>query len=499
MQNSSKSVSSKVIHLIRTKPSIYWSNLQKKNVLKLFQLAASRVPAYKKFLAENNINPVLIKNWEDFKYVPPINKSNYLRNYSLKELSWDGSILKPFVFTATSGSSGEPVYFMRDDRLDWQYSVLIEEYLKRGNIEKTGPTLVIICFAMGIWIAGLITYKAFEIAAKRNKFPLSILTPGINKKDIFNALKRLSPQFKQTILVGYPPFIRDIIDESALNNIDLKKTNLRLLFAAEAISEEFRNFVSKKAYIKNIYNDIMNIYGSADIGAMAVENPTSILIKRTAQKNKGLFQEIFTSVNKTPTLAQYNPLYINFEATNGKILLTGDNAIPLVRYEIGDNGGVFTYDEVQKKFDKYNIDLNIEGEKKLNSSVCQLPFVYIYERVDFSTSFYGLWIYPEWMRAALLEYPLSEYLTGKFVLTTIFNKKQDQFLKIDLELQKEKKLTRKIKEVTLKKIITHLRSNSSEYREITNQLKKKGYPKLTFWPYEHSLYFRPGTKQKWVQ
>lgn len=484
---------------IKDNSSKYWEEIQHKNSLDLFQKAAHKVPAYKQFLRENKINPNSIKTWQDFKLVPPVNKDNYLRKYSLKDLSWDGSLDKPLVFTATSGSSGEPVYFMRDDLLDWQYSVLLEEYLENGNIAKNGPTLVLICFAMGIWIAGVITYKALDLASKRNNYPLSILTPGINKRDIFNALKKLSPNFNQTILVGYPPFIRDILDEAYLHDINLQDLKLRVFFAAESIGEKFRDFVSKKAHIKNKYLDTMNIYGSADIGALAVEYTTSIFAKRLAKKNKSIFQDIFSPINKTPTLAQYNPLFTNFESENGEILLTGNNTTPLIRYSIGDQGGVLTYDELIAKFSKHKIDFNKEAQKSgLNKYITKLPFVYVYERSDFSTSFYGLLIYPEWMKTALLEKPLDTYLTGKFTLTTEHDKDLNQILEVHLELQKNRTISRSIRQITLNKIVNHLRSNSSEYREITNQMKKRGYPKLHFWPYEHELYFKPGTKQKWV-
>jgi phenylacetate-CoA ligase len=59
---------------------------------------------------------------------------------------------------------------------------------------------VIVGFGMGVWIGGLITYKAFEIAAKRLGHPVSIITPGINKQEIFHALRELAPQFKETII-----------------------------------------------------------------------------------------------------------------------------------------------------------------------------------------------------------------------------------------------------------------------------------------------------------
>ncbi|MBI2591305.1 MAG: phenylacetate--CoA ligase family protein, partial [Candidatus Brennerbacteria bacterium] len=309
MEGISKNYSSnRLIKLIYSKKSYYWEQIKKVRALKLFHEAAKRVPAYKDFLKKQNINHENIHTFNDFQNIPPVSKKNYLTQYPQKLLNWGGSISKPLVFTSTSGSTGESFYFPRQEELDWQYSILIEKFLNYGTGQ--GPALVIICFGMGIWIGGLITYKAFEIASRRGQYPVSIITPGINKKEIFRVLKRLAPQYNQIILVGYPPFLKDIIDEAAAEKINMKKLNIRLLFAAEPFTEKFRNYIAKTAGIKNHCLDTLNIYGTADIGAMAWETPASILIRRVATNRKKLFNELFSSASKTPTLAQYNPFFI---------------------------------------------------------------------------------------------------------------------------------------------------------------------------------------------
>ncbi|MDA1317155.1 MAG: hypothetical protein O3B87_03980 [bacterium] len=143
--------SSKVIlSQIEKKKSPYWQQLQKKNSLALFYEAAVRVPAYKDFLKKNKINYKLIKSWEDFLSLPTINKKNYINKYPLKDLCWDGSISKPMILTATSGSTGEPSYFLRQEMLDWQYSLSMERYIKRAINGSRGSTL----FALE-WVFGL--------------------------------------------------------------------------------------------------------------------------------------------------------------------------------------------------------------------------------------------------------------------------------------------------------------------------------------------------------
>lgn len=484
----------------RKRSSRYWIKEGEIEALQLFRAASKKVPAYMDFLKKNKVNPNKIRTIDDFKSLPLTNKKNFLKKYPLEKLVWDGSLKKPLTFTSTSGSTGVPYYFPRQEKLDWQYSILAELFLENNSLKQKGPVLLIIGFGMGVWIGGLITYKAFEIAGIRNEYPISILTPGINKTEIFNALKRLASNYTQIILTGYPPFIKDIVDQAPSHGINLKRLNVRLLFAAEAFPEKFRDYIIKKAGIKNTYLDALNIYGSADIGAMAFETPTSIMIRRIVDRNPDIFKEIFSQTPRTLTLAQFNPLFVNFEEVKGEIVLTGDNALPLVRYSIGDRGGVFSYNEVISKLKKFGIDIKKEIRlARLQDNIYKLPFVYVYERSDFSTTIYGLQIYPEMIRRALYNRTIIQYLTGKFTMITKFDQKHNQYLEINLELKKNKKLTApKIKRVH-KNIVSGLIKNSSEFRELYHYLKKRVPIKLVFWPSEHPKYFKPDIKQKWVE
>jgi len=134
-----------ILKLIREKKENFWLQQREKNALALFQLASRRVPAYKDFLIKNGVSSRKIQTWADFQNVPPIDKKNYLYSYPLEKLHWDGKINQAMVFTATSGSTGEPFYFSRNYQLDWQYSILAQLYLENSSYGIRKPTLVIVC------------------------------------------------------------------------------------------------------------------------------------------------------------------------------------------------------------------------------------------------------------------------------------------------------------------------------------------------------------------
>ena len=93
-----------------------------------------------------------------------------------------------------------------------------------------------------------------------------------------------------------------------------------------------------------------------------------------------------------------------------------------------------------EKLSQHQVSFQKEAKRaNIERQIYELPLVYVYERVDFSTTLYGLQIYPETVREALLSGGLPKHLTGKFTMYTKFSNKQDQYLDLNLELRKKKK------------------------------------------------------------
>jgi phenylacetate-CoA ligase len=271
------------------------------------------------------------------------------------------------------------------------------------------------------------------------------------------------------------------------------------MFAAESFSEKFRDYLGKKASIKNIYRDTLNVYGSADAGAMAWETGISILIKRVLSKDKKLYEDFFPSISRMPTLAQYNPHFITFESANGSVVLSALNALPLVRYAIGDQGGVISFNEIKKKFEKHGYDIKSLAKKAGIFSIPELPFVYIYERSDLSTKFYGAIVFPEYVKAALERKEIEYLTTGKFTMFIRHDKKHNQSLEVNIELKKNIQIKKGTEKKVQNLIFQELIERSAECKNNAKLLGDKMKPKVIFWPNGDPLYFKAGVKQKWVK
>lgn len=486
---------------LRARPEKDWRRLGQNRALSLFKAMSERVPAYRDFLKTNDVNPSKIKSIKDFAKLPPLDKDNYLRKYPREALCWDGEFKhNSWTISTTSGSTGKPFYFPRQNSQDWQYAVTAELYLRNNFDIQNNSTLYIVAFPMGAWIGGVFTYEAIKIVADSGRYNLSVITPGIHKQEIIEAVKQLGGNFDQIIIGSYAPFLKDILDDGADAGIVWSDYKLGFVFSAEGFNETFRNYVIKKTGLKNPLKDTLNHYGTVDMGTMAHETPLSVMLRREAIKNPAVFRTLFSKEDKLPTYCQYNPALFYFEQAGDNLYCSAYSGIPLVRYDLKDSGGVATLEQTKKalKHQGYNL---YEALKKaeIENKVWNLPFVYVYERNDFSVSFYAFQVYPETIRRALQEDMLEDVITGKFTMSVDYDESGQQVLEINIELKAGQEESETLHHKVKSAIVETLLAESSEYRETHVMYGARVYPRTVFWPYEDATYFKPGTKQKWVK
>lgn len=484
---------------LQNEPEERWLYRGRVRSLQLFHAMAQRVPAYKDFLKSNGFSPAEVKDYGDFKKIPPIDKDNYLRKYPKNMLCWDGEFARgQWVISSTSGSTGQPYYFPREHSQDWQYAISAELYLRNNFQVQRRSTLYVVAFPMGAWIGGLFTYGALKIAAENGDYNLSIITPGIHKQEVINAIKQLGKDFDQVIIGAYAPFLKDILDDGVRQGIDWSDYNLGFVFSAEAFTEKFRDYVTKMAKPKDELRYTLNHYGTVDLGTMAHETPETILARRhLVQKNS--LEVLLPEKIRQPTLAQYNPELFHFEEINNNLLCTAYSGIPLVRYDLKDYGGVITRTEAHEKLRKHGFDIQRAAYNAgIADTLWNLPYVYVYERNDFSASYYAFIVYPDTIRRPLQQDVFHRYVTGKFTMLVDYTDTGRQRLNIHIETKPAVVFSDSVRSKLLDTIHNNLMTESSEYRETFRLVGEVVKPVLHFHDYETSQYFQPGTKQKWV-
>lgn len=485
---------------LKHKQASHWMKMGEKKARALFHCARRTVPAYKKFLKAHGIDGNKIKTSEDFKRLPVMDKQTYLRAYPYRDLFPNRDLSRVTTISATSGSTGEPFYFPRGEAQDAQYEYIAELFLKNQFAIDKKSTLGIIGFGLGIWIGGIFTYKVLnKIAAKGYRF--SLLPIGPNKELFLKSLKKFGPLYDQVLMMGYPPFIKDIIDEAGDYGVDWKNYRIKILTATEGFSEEFRDYLARRAHIANPLTDTINIYGTVELGTMAHETGIANMIRAIAAKNPSLAKNLFGSSHRLPTLAQYHPDIIHFEQVGDEVIGSGSgSAFPLIRYSFPDRGGVIAFERMGQEFTRGGMDMMQEAKRHgIAKTILKLPFVYVYERADSTITVRGANIYAEHIRRALLHPSLQNRVTGKFAMIKKEDVKMNEYFEVNVELKKKTKPS----DVSVKTIqgilVETLRKLNSEYDDQYRSVPKMMTPPVILWPYGHELHFKPGAKQKWVK
>lgn len=472
-------------------------NNPKKVALNLFYQTAKEVPAYGDFLQKQGVQYKKIKTIEDFgKYVPVTNKQNYISQYPLHMLSPRGDLFSNQIIAASSGTTGRPFFWPRGPIQDAEGIELHEKIYRDIFQTHKLKTLVIVCFSMGEWVAGLFTATStLGVAGKGYK--INVVTPGLERASAVKSIQTLGHYYDQIIIAGYPPFLKDVLDECVQSGIDWSKLNVKLLMAGEGISEEWRDYVLKEVRASNPYTDAINIYGSADATMLGHETPASILIRRMYNRRPRLRQEVFGTSNLS-SLVQYYPMKRYFEAVDGGLVVTAQTGIPLIRYDTQDKGGIYTFNElvrpIKERFNDVDDDL-IPGM----NSWRRLPFIYLHGRPSSIITFYSVNIYAENVKAALMDKRLRQVVSGRFTMGTQYLTNMDQKFVINIELSKGvhgKQINRKL---ALEIIVKKIRRLNAEYAYLHKSIRRKAEPKIEFIEWGNTSYFGRDGKHRWVE
>jgi phenylacetate-CoA ligase len=399
-------------------------------LLRLFHRVAGTVPAYREFLGEHGVHPAEVRTVADFRGLPLMTKENYHWRYPLAQRCRDGRLEDCDIVAVSSGSTGRPAYWPRFLLDELAVAARFEQIFHDSFEADRQPTLAVVCFPLGTWVGGLYSASCCRHLALKG-YPVTVVAPGNDKEEILRVTPELAPGFAQTVLLGYPPFLKDVIDTGVARGVAWAWMGVRLVLAGEVFSEDWRDLVGSRAGMRRPAHDSAALYGTADGGVLGNETPLSITIRRflarTPQAARALFGQ-----SRLPTLVQYDPLSRFFEARDGTLLFSGDSGVPLIRYHIADEGGVLSYEEMLTFCATYDFDpLADLGDSR---GAPQLPFVYVFGRSHFAVSYFGANIYPENVAAGLEQPTVSGWVTGKFVLEVTEDADRNRHLAVTVEL-----------------------------------------------------------------
>ncbi len=463
------------------------------HALALFHRTAQTVPAYGALLREHGVDPRAVRTEADFRGLPLVTKANYVTRFPLAERCRDGRLSSGDMIAVSSGSTGEPTFWPRFVSDEYAVAARFEQVFHDGFEADRRPTLAVVCFPLGTWVGGMFTASCCRHLAAKG-YPITVVTPGNNKAEILRVVRALAPEFEQTVLLGYPPFLKDVVDAGVAEGVPWEKFAIKLVLAGEVFSEEWRALMGERTGMRRALFDSASLYGTADGGVLGNETPVSVAIRRFLATRPDAARALFGEA-RLPTLVQYDPFVRYFEEHAGTLVFSGDSGAPLVRYHIADKGGVSTYRGMIERLRDLGFDAEAAARGEGDRGVHALPFAWVFGRSHFAVSYYGANVFPEMVGVALEQPETREWVTGKFVMEVKEDDARNRSLSVAVEVAPAREAPEGFDAVVAEAILTALMRLNSEFANYVPAERQR--PRVTLWPAGHAEYFPVGVKHRY--
>ena len=455
----------------------------------VFDHAKDHTPAYQKFLKKNKFQ----KN-HSWDKIPFIDKKNYIKKYSIKERCLGGSLPSDGEIYESSGSSGKPTLWIQNKA---EEEVLFSEMaFEYHYLFQSKPTIILSTWVTGPWITG---NKFCEVASHS----ALLKNTGSNMQNILDTLKDFGPS-EHYMIVGYPPFIRQLILFLA-SNLDIKKYKIDIGLGGEAITLQAADFIRKHLPKRSL---IFSSYGASDLDiGVGFENPYCQYIRFLASKNPQFRVDLFGDVSgDLPMLFQYNPMlyYVEDGPKKGKnkfeLLFTQLNtevAHPKIKYNLHDLGKKLSFSEVTNLLQKHFPNFKEEFSKlKQYRTILPLPFFVINGRSDGMLTIGSANVYPHQIELCFYENSNIHKNINHFKVGKSSNKNLEEIFEIHVELKEGSNVPKKFSLECKKSIIKFLGKFNADYAELAkNNLEMKNF-EVKIYPYNHQLFAKDKNKIK---
>jgi phenylacetate-CoA ligase len=376
--------------LLETVPPAMTDRLSRERALMTARAAARRVPAYRDHLEARGYDSARIQRFDE---LPETDKASYVDVHPMADRCLDGRIpLRGTTIDESSGSTGMPYNWVRSDEERRHVRRMIGFFARYTFGDE--PLVVLNAFSMGAWATGLTTAIALEANGL-----VKATGPQVDK--IIGTMRELGPSYRY-LIVGYPPFLKLLLDEGEAIGFDWSAYAMHALLGGEGNSEALRDYLLRR------FRTVFSGYGATDIEiGLAAETPVCIGLRRLAAERPNIAEALFGESGRSPMVFQYNPLLHHVETNaSGELLFTVTRhatLAPKVRYNVHDEGGVIRDDDLRRRLAEFGVRL--EDLAPGGGRLVRMPYLFVFGRKDSTVSVMGANIYPGDIEAGIYADP----------------------------------------------------------------------------------------------
>ncbi len=392
--------------------------------------AKNSVPAYKKFLQQQNILDV-----KAFEELPVTDKGSYILSFPFEDLLFDdfGEIS---TIESSSGSSGSPFYWPTLKSHDLSAPTIVRSLLEDWFDISRKKTLAIVGMSLGSSFGGEYTSWAMKTMALQTSYPFWVFSPGNRHDEIIKFIQQMKSLVDQIIIFMVPSAIGHLHFRAKEKNENLPLSKIRYVVTGEPFPESFRVTLRRSAGIGELDPFMFSIYGSADTSSFGVESRSTVSLRRLLHQNPDLSKELGIDL-PIPLFFHVTDPELYLERVNGQLCVTRWQAIPLVRYLLHDDVELMDWKELKKAIVTSE---TLKSEDKplkrtLLSSSDYLPDILaVRGRADSALILNGSNLTESMIDDAVKCEELQELLTGLYRASIVFEKER-QYLLFDLEIK----------------------------------------------------------------
>lgn len=314
-------------------------------VLRAFQRAARRVPAYTDLLAKAGCPPAQVTSMAAFKrLVPLLSKEDIFPRYSIRDVCLDGSIDRLRSAMSSSGYSGVFSFGINTEENQRDAVKAIDTALDYIFHTSSKKTLFINSLPMGVRVP-----TSLPVADTSVRWDMALA--------IF---RKFSPAFDQVILLSDPHFLKHIVEEGAAQGIDWPRENIHLITGEDWMPETFRSYLGSLLGTDWERMDRGVIGGTMGVAELDLnlfhESRDTIRIQRAALVDEQLRHALYgADCEVQPTLFHYYPHRTFLEVVDNSdgapelvvSMLSEALLIPLIRYNVKDIARLHPYNELK--------------------------------------------------------------------------------------------------------------------------------------------------------